>query len=75
LGFSNLREDGVPKRVALRCTISVHGGIPALDSFVISKVQLRSGGKGFEAEDVDVVPSNSVPSAERVVSWCGFDSF
>ena len=33
---------------------------------------MRSGGKGFE--DVDVVPSNSVSSGERVVSRCGHDS-
>ena len=33
---------------------------------------MRSGGKGFE--DVDVVPSNSVSSGERVVSRGGLDS-
>ena len=33
---------------------------------------MRSGGKGFE--DVDVVPSNSVSSGERVVGRGGLDS-
>jgi hypothetical protein len=38
---------------------------------MLSEVQVRSRGKGFE--DVDVVLSKSVSSGEGVVSRCGLD--